>query len=720
VDELQSMLAAVAASVPDAIVVAGVDGCVRYVNPAAERLFGSSAATLRDRHVSLLSSPDEQVRSRGLAARIAAGERIDAPAVMEMQRDDGTAFFAEVTLSPLVGSDGRACGIVAVGRDVSARLRAEADAARLRAIVDAANEAILGIDTDGTVLFFSPSAERLFGWASEDIVGLSGDELVVPKYRIGPKRLFEELATHGSFRRPTVALRRDGAHVEVVLSAAEIMGKDGSVAGAALTVLDVSERRRTKRLLDRIIEHAPNAIAVKGLDGRYLVFNWGAPTGERRDFVGLTDADLLPADMAARSREQDREVVERGMPMTFHDEFVSADGRPRRFVTTKFPLPGPDGETEAVGVIASDVTEMRRAEADQAQLAALVQAAPDAIIARDRGGRIVTWNPGAEAMFGVRAEDAIGRIYAELVVPEDERAQLRELAAEIERGHTLAVRTVRMRADGSRFPAQVSVAPLTMLDGTWQGTLALIRDISDVVAAERELEARAAKLERSNAELERFAYAASHDLQGPLQSIKLSAGAVIATAEERLDEDERELIGHIDTAASRLSEQIRALMQVARVALGAGPEERVMLAVAVRDAVDALRGVAIDAGAEIVVHEPLPAVEVPRTEIALVLQNLIANAIKYRREDVAAVVEIAAVRGERAVEVRVADNGVGLSEDDLERVFGLFERGEETDVPGTGMGLAVARRMLARQGGTLIARSAGPGRGSEFMLVLNT
>ena len=193
---------------------------------------------------------------------------------MEMQREDGSTFFAEVTLSPLVGDDGVVVGLIAVGRDVTPRIEAEADAARLRAIVDAANEAILGVDTDGTVLFFSPSAERLFGWSAGEIIGRSGDELVAPRYRIGPPRLFAELAEHGSFRRPTVALRRDGTHVEVELSAAEIIGKHGSVIGAALTVMDVSERKRTRRLLDRIIEHAPNAIAVKDLDGRYLVFNW--------------------------------------------------------------------------------------------------------------------------------------------------------------------------------------------------------------------------------------------------------------------------------------------------------------------------------------------------------------------------------------------------------------------------------------------------------------
>ena len=148
----------------------------------------------------------------------------------------------------------------------------------------------------------------------------------MPRYRIGPLRLFAELAEHGSFRRPTVALRRDGTHVEVELSAAEIIGKHGSVIGAALTVMDVSERKRTRRLLDRIIEHAPNAIAVKDLDGRYLMFNWQSVDGARRSFVGLTDADLLPEDMAQRSRQQDQEVIAGGEPMTFHDEFDPPTG----------------------------------------------------------------------------------------------------------------------------------------------------------------------------------------------------------------------------------------------------------------------------------------------------------------------------------------------------------------------------------------------------------
>ena len=134
---------------------------------------------------------------------------------------------------------------------------------------------------------------------------------------------------------------------------------------------------------------------------------------------------------------------------------------------------------------------MRRAEAAQARLAALVQSAPDAIIAQDTEGRITTWNPGAEAMFGFTASEAIGRDYAETLVPESDRERFYADRAEVLAGRAVSRRVLRMRADGSVFPARVSGAQVQMLDGAWSGTLSMVRDVTDLAAAEAELEARA-------------------------------------------------------------------------------------------------------------------------------------------------------------------------------------------------------------------------------------
>lgn len=713
-------IAAVARCLPDAIVTADPNGRIVDLNPAAEALFRQTADALRGKDVvETLIAPSERERALAWVETLTRGSSLEPAQPMRLMRADGTTFAGEV--SGAAYRDER--GIVAMmgmARDITARLEAEADAATLRAVVDAASEAIIGIDAEGLVQFFSPSAERLYGWAAEEIIGRPVSVLAPPNRESVIEETRERLAAGESIRRETVGQRRDGSQVQVELSARAIFGADGRIRGAALTVLDLTERWRTTRLLDRIMENAPNAIAIKDLEGRYLHYSarGARELGKRpEDIVGRTDPEVFGDEPGRRLREQDLKVIAAGEPLMFSDTLPSADGEMHHYLTTKFPLPGPAGQVEGVGLIASDVSELRRAAADRAQLAALVQAAPDAIIARDREGRIATWNPGAEAMFGLKAEDAIGRDYAELLVPEDERDAYHELQREAQGGRTLTVRATRMRADGTRFPAQISIAPLTLLDGTWHGTLVMVRDISDLVQAELELREHAAQLERSNADLERFAYAASHDLQEPLKSIRLSAEAVMEAASARLEDDERELMGHIDAAASRLSGQIRGLMEIARVALGAGPDERVPVEAVVEDTLDTLRAAARAAKAKIEVSRPLPAVEVPRTEFSLVLQNLIANALKYRRSDVRPHVAISCRHADELLELHVADNGIGLSREDIGRVFGIFERGE-SNAPGTGMGLAVARRMLERHGGTIVVESEGPGTGSRFTVRL--
>ncbi len=713
--------AAVLGSVPDAIVTADLELRIRLVNPAAERLLCVRAAELRGRDaLEALVDPGDHEVARRWAERLKAGESVPGAVLARLVRGDGTRFSAEVSVSPLCNGDGTTLGMVGTVRDVTARLAAEEDAATLRAIVDSATEAIVGIDRKGDILFFSPSAERLYGWRAEEVIGKPVTVLIAEHQLDWLPEVRDALAAGRSVHREGVALRRDGTHLEAELNASPILGAEGRIRGTALIVLDISERRRAQRMLDRIVENAPTSIAVKDLEGRYLLFgDRGAEAIGRRaqDIIGHTDHEVFPPSVAARIVAQDRRVIATGRPLTTEDTIRGPEGQVYVFVNTRFPLPGPDGQIEAIGMIAADVSEIRRAETDRAQLAALVQAAPDAIVARDRDGLITTWNPGAEIMFGLAAEQAIGQRYDELTVPADERDTFKALVSEVYAGRTATVRTHRLRADGTRFPAQISMAPLKLLDGSWQGTLSMIRDITDLVRVESELQERAALLERSNADLERFAYAASHDLQEPLNSIRLSAGAVIEAARERLDADERELMEHIDAAATRLSGQVRGLMEVAQVAIGRAAGERLPLADLLRDAIDSLRAAATSAAAEIEVHEPVPDVHVPRTELAAAVQNVIANAIKYHRPGVAPRIVITAESGDSLLEIRVADNGLGLSDADLDRVFGLFERGP-SQLPGTGMGLAVARRMLERLGGSMLAASEGPGRGCEFTLLL--
>jgi PAS domain S-box-containing protein len=711
-----ALLAAVAASVSDAVVTTDPDARVVFLNRAAELMFGIECAAVAGRSaVELFVHPDDRALAQEWADRLAAGEAVSGELVARLQRADGRVFDGELAVFAVRDGD-TLLGMGCIARDVSDRLIRDAEAGVLRAVVDSAAEGIIGIDAAGDIRFFSPSAERLYGYTADEMIGRPSSVLAADERQAHVRTLGEELRAGRTVHRDTVAQRKDGTHIDVHLTASQILAIDGADLGAAITVLDITEHRRAQHLLQRIIDHAPNVIAFKDVAGHVRLINTrGAHElhgREPEDVLGRTDHELFGSELADRLRAQDIAVIAGAAPMTFEDDVVQRNGETRSYLTTKFPILGPDGLPAGVGQITSEVTEMRRAQADRAQLAALVQAAPDAIVTQDTDGLIATWNPGAQRMFGLTADEAIGRPYAETLIPPGERARHAEIDEEVRAGRTRPLRDTRMRADGSMFPAQVS--PARLAHGG--GTLAIVRDISDLVAAEEALAEHAAKLERSNADLERFAYAASHDLQEPLRSMKMGAAMVLAAATDRLDPDERALLEHVEAAATRLSAQVRGLMEVAQVALGAWPEERVPVAVAVQDALDALRAAADAANAEIDV-QPMPPVDVPRVEMSLVLQNLIANAIKYHRRDSTPRISVTGNVSEGYVEVHVADNGIGLSEADTARVFGVFERAE-TGVPGTGMGLAVARRMLERHGGSISGASAGLGQGSRFTIRL--
>jgi PAS domain S-box-containing protein len=705
---LTEQLLAVFEHAPSGVALVRADGRFLRVNPALCVMLGRPADALVEMAWQDVIHPDDRKAAEDTAARALAGEGVEAE--LRALRPDGSEVQIRVTARGLGGGEPR---LVAHCEDRTARL---ARGATLEAVVDAAAEAIVGIDENDLVRIFSPSAERMFGWSAEQMVGTSIWSLVGAGREEQAREVRDALAAGRTVHREGMMPRRDGTLIDVYVTAGPIMDEDGSYRGAALTILDVSDRRlaereagRSRELLQQLIDNAPNVIAFKDRQSRYRLINrlgtviFGL---DAADIVGRTDYDLQPPEVAAANHAEDVRALAAGRPLTFTKHVLMPDGSERPYLTTKFPILAPDGRSDGIGVIAVDISELRRAEADRARLGALAEAAPDAIIIKDADDTITSWNPGAEQMFDLPAADAVGRTYEQLVVPDADRETYHRVRRDLAYGRSRTLRMGALRADGSIFPAQVSAAALA--DGA--GTVAIIRDISDLVAAQRELE-------RSNAELERFAIAASHDLQEPLRTIRMGAETVMMAAAERLDEDERGLLSHVEQAAGRMSSQVKALMNVARVVLEEAPEETMPLQRALDDALAALDAAIREADAQIHVDGRLPAAGVPRAEMALVFQNLISNAIKFGREGERPSIVLRAREAGGYVELRVADNGIGLTDAAAAKIFGLFER-DRTGVPGTGVGLAVCRQILERRGGSISVSSGGPGQGAVFTLRL--
>ncbi|MBV8828949.1 MAG: CHASE3 domain-containing protein [Acidobacteriaceae bacterium] len=232
---------------------------------------------------------------------------------------------------------------------------------------------------------------------------------------------------------------------------------------------------------------------------------------------------------------------------------------------------------------------------------------------------------------------------------------------------------------------------------------------------EGRIEARTRDLQIANEELQQFAYVASHDLQEPLRTIISFTQLLASRYRGHLDSDADEFIGYIVTSARRMTDLINGLLTLARLRKAGQPTTPVRFEKLLQDAESALQAAIRESGAEIT-HGSLPDLIVDPVQFSQVFQNLLANAIKYRR-DVPVRVHVAARRDGTNWVFLVSDNGLGFDQQFADRIFGLFQRLHSREIAGTGMGLSIARKIVERHGGRIWAESK-PGVGSTFSFSL--
>ncbi|MFB6155064.1 MAG: PAS domain S-box protein, partial [Haloferacaceae archaeon] len=476
-------------------------------------------------------------------------------------------------------------------------------------------------------------------------------------------------------------------------------------------VVDVTERKELERKRERS-ERKFRAFAETSYDSFYRFdregrYTYASPatrhvTGyEPEDLLGQQFSEVIHPDehrtaLEAFDRVIDGEGVE-GLTLRLQ----RADGSRGHVSVNVVPI-REDGEVVGAQGIARDVTERvereRELEHSRKKFRTLLEAAPDAILIADaETGELREVNRAAAEMFGRSEDELLGMTQDELH-PDGERERYRRAFAEaLERPQTTLETfdgdwVYAVDADGERTPVEINTKLVELDDQTL--VHGIFRDITERKAREEKLrdyqtrlQETIDELERSNEELEQFAYIASHDLQEPLRMVSSYLDLLAAEYEGELDEEADEYIEFAVDGANRMRRLIDDLLKYSRVQTHGGEFETTSADEALDEALTNL-SVAIDESDATVTRAPLPPVTADRNQLVQLFQNLVSNAVEYSGTEPPEIHVDAERRGD-AVEISVADDGVGIDPDQQERIFEIFTRGDRrSGEDGTGVGLA--------------------------------
>ena len=609
---------------------------------------------------------------------------------------------------------------------------------RYRELLMAAPDAMVVVNQGGEIVLLNAQAEKQFGYPRDALIGQKvtniipegfAERLIADGLRSPQDALAQQIGTGIEL----VALRRDGSEFPIEIMLSPLESPSGILVTAAIRDISVRkaaevELARTEQRYRGLLEAAPDSMVVVNQGGEIVLLNAQAEKqfGYLRDaLIGQPVTNIIPVGFAERLIADGTRTAAEALAQQIGTGIellaLRRDGSEFPIEIMLSPLESPDGILVTAAI--RDISVRRAADEELARTEqryrGLLEAAPDSMVVVNQGGEIVLLNAQAEKQFGYRRDALIGQQvtniipegFAERLIADGLRSPQDALAQQIGTG----IELLALRRDGSEFPIEIMLSPLESPDGIL--VTAAIRDISVRKAAEVHLLEKNAELKLSNEELSQFANIASHDLQEPLRMVASYTQLLSRRYKGKLDADADEFIAFAVDGASRMQRLIQDLLAFSRVGTAGGELGEVSSGQALNDALVNLRG-AIEERQAIVTQDPLPSVRADATQLVQLFQNLVGNALKYQGPGIPWV-HISAVRaGGRKWAFSVRDNGLGIDPQYFERIFGMFQRlHKREEFSGTGIGLAICKKIVERHGGTISVESQ-PGEGATFHFAL--
>jgi PAS domain S-box-containing protein len=718
-----------------AIFMMDTQGRILSWNAGAERIKGYTSDQIIGRNFSCFFPPEDIERGRPeevLRRTVASGRHEEQGMRM---RKNGSRFLASVTVTALRDPAGNLRGFSEFSHDLS---ESKESGTKYRGLLEAAPDAMVVVNQAGEIVLLNVQAEKQFGYSRDELVGQQVKNIIPEGFaeRLiadGTRSAAEALAQQIGTGIELIARRKDGTEFPIEIMLSPLESAEGILVTAAIR--NITTRRDAETHLAQmegryrgLLEAAPDAMVVVNQAGEIVLLNVQAEKqfGYSRDeLVGQQVKNIIPEGFAERLIADGTRSAAQALAQQIGTgiELIA-----RRKDGSEFPIEimlSPLESAEGILVTAAirDISVRKDAETHLAQMEGryrgLLEAAPDAMVVVNQAGEIVLLNVQAEKQFGYSRDELVGQQvkniipegFAERLIADGTRTATEALAQQIGTGIELNGR----RRDGSEFPIEIMLSPLESAEGIL--VTAAIRDITERKKSEEHLVKTVGELKRSNDELQQFAYVSSHDLQEPLRMVTSYTQLLAGRYKGRLDSDADEFIAFAVDGCNRMQGLIKDLLAYSRAGTNGKVLHEVSAENALKEALANLRAT-IDQSSAVVTHDALPAIRTDETQLTQVFQNLVGNAIKYHGTEVPQVHVSATKNGGNEWTFSVRDNGLGIDPQYFDRIFILFQRLHGRDeFEGTGIGLAICKKILERLGGRIWVESQ-PEKGSTFYFAL--
>ena len=704
-------------------------GFLTYVNPgAAEKITGYTFDEVVGMRFTDLFPKKKLFSAVPNFHRILKGESLHNIET-ELKKKDGTLVQVSVSATPKM-ENGKLTEIFGVISDITERKKIERELQesekRYSTIVEESNDVIV-IVKGLKIAFANQKAAELSGYTLDD-VGMSALKFVnLKKYKWAAKNYFSRMA--GNNGVPSIyeaeIIHKDGHYVPVELSTARIEYKGGPAEVVFLR--DVTYRREMEMKL-RKSEEKYSTLVELSADGILLLQDMRFIFANQRvtEISGYEKADLETLNfMKLIPKEQRKILFQRFLDSLSGKEVPSIYELKIRKKSGKYIwVEANANRIEYNGKPADllfirDITERKKIEdalrESEKRYSTIVEESNDAIVIF-KGLKVVFANKKASELSGYPLE-AVGSNAARFVKIEPERLKnlldnyRRKMAGE-EDVPTLTEINIR-RKDGQIVPAEASSARIEYQGGPAE--VIFIRDITERKQAEAKLNELLGDLERSNEELEQFAYVASHDLQEPLRMVSSYVQLLSKRYKGKLDSDADEFIYYAVDGAKRMQEMIKSLLTYSRVGTHGKSLEPVDCEAVLDQALENL-AIAIEESGAVITRDPMPDVVADDVQLVQLFQNLIGNGIKYHGEK-SPCIHVSAKKENDEWVFSVKDNGIGIDPEYKDQIFKIFQRLHDKEYSGTGIGLSVCKKIVERHGGKIWVESE-PGVASTFYFTI--